>query len=124
MLLLAAKKPFDSIEVGNLKFVICVIDTESGTGNAEEMAAINEFNDELRSKSQLVLAEGIQSPSKSILIDNRAGMGLFQDGPLHQLVEYVSGFWIVEIQSLQEAREIAAQASLACNRRVELRPLF
>lgn len=93
-------------------------------GNSQEMAAINAFNDDLRSKGQLVMAEGIQSPSQAVLIDNRAEVGLIQEGPLHQLDEYVSGFWVIETQTTDEAKEIASRASLACNRKVELRPLF
>jgi hypothetical protein len=104
--------------------MICVIDTASGTGNAQEMAAIDEFNDSLSSTGQLLMAEGIQSPTKSIVIDNRLGAGVINPGPLHEAKEYVSGFWVIRADSEAEAQELAARASKACNRKVELRPLF
>jgi hypothetical protein len=107
-----------------MKYMICVIDTASGTGNSQEMAAIDEFNESLISSSQLLMAEGIQSPEKSIVIDNRADAGLVNQGPLHQTTEYVSGFWVITASSASEAESIAVNASKACNRKVELRPLF
>jgi hypothetical protein len=107
-----------------MKYMICVIDTASGTGNSEEMAAIDLFNDSLVSSGQLLMAEGIQSPDKSIVIDNRADAGLVNQGPLHQTEEYVSGFWVITASSDSEAEAIAVSASRACNRKVELRPLF
>jgi hypothetical protein len=107
-----------------MKYMICVIDTASGTGNSQEMAAIDEFNESLIASGKLLMAEGIQSPDKSIVIDNRANAGVVTQGPLHQTIEYVSGFWVITASSDSEAEEIAVNASKACNRKVELRPLF
>jgi hypothetical protein len=107
-----------------MKYMICVIDTASGTGNSQEMAAIDEFNDSLKASGQLLMAEGIQSPEKSIVIDNRSNAGLITQGPLHQTAEYVSGFWVITAASDSEAEAIAVNASKACNRKVELRQLF
>ena len=107
-----------------MKYMICVIDTASGSGNAEEMAAIDSFNDSLQANGQLLMAEGIQSPAKSIVFDNRLGAGLTTPGALQKTEEYVSGFWIVTAENQAEAEELAARASMACNRKVELRPLF
>jgi hypothetical protein len=107
-----------------MKYMICVIDTASGTGNSQEMAAIDEFNDSLKASGQLLMAEGIRSPDKSIVIDNRADAGIANQGPLHQTTEYVSGFWVITAADDSEAKEIAVRASKACNRKVELRPLF
>jgi hypothetical protein len=107
-----------------MKFMLCVIDTESNSGSAEEMMAIDAFNDDLKQKGQLIMAEGIKHPSQSVLFDNRSDAGLVSDGPLHQLEEYLSGFWIISARDFEEAKRIAIAASKACNRKVELRPLF
>jgi hypothetical protein len=107
-----------------MKYMICVIDTVSGTGNSQEMAAIDEFNDSLKASGQLLMAEGIQSPEESIVIDNRSNAGVITQGPLHQTTEYVSGFWVITASSDSEAEALAVNASKACNRKVELRPLF
>jgi hypothetical protein len=70
------------------------------------------------------MAEGIQSHDKSMVFDNRADAGLVSSGPLHQTEEYVSGFWVITAASDAEAKQIAVEASKACNRKVELRPLY
>lgn len=107
-----------------MKFIIQVIDTATGTGSDAEMAEITAFNNSLREAGKFVMAAGIQSPKESTLIDNRKGAGEVSAGPLHDLEEYVSGFWIIEASDELEAKEIALGASQACNRKVELRPFI
>lgn len=107
-----------------MKFMICVIDTGTGTGSAQEIKAIDQFNETLLARQQLLMAEGIQSPEKSVVVDNRSGAGLKRIGPLHQTTEFVSGFWVVTVASQSEAEEMAFEASRACNRKVELRALI
>ena len=38
--------------------------------------------------------------------------------------EHPAGFWIIEAAKLDEALELAAARSKACNRRVEVRPFL
>jgi hypothetical protein len=107
-----------------MKFLISVIDDKTNSASGDEMKAINIFNDELRSNGQFVLAAGLALPSKSTVIDNRAGANSFSDGPLIDSKEYLSGFWIVEAESSEVAKNLAAEGSKACNRKVELRPFL
>lgn len=67
-----------------MHFFISVIDEQTGTATAEEMNAIDAFNDVLRTR----------------------------------------GHWLITAPNRDVARALAAQGSLACNRRVELRPLL
>ncbi|HUL78013.1 MAG TPA: YciI family protein, partial [Vicinamibacteria bacterium] len=46
------------------------------------------------------------------------------DGPFVETKEWLSGFWIIEARDLDEALELAAAGSKACNRRVEVRPFL
>jgi len=39
-----------------------------------------------------------------------------------EVPEYYSGFWLIEAGDESKARELALAGSLACNRKVELRP--
>ena len=106
-----------------MRFLIAVIDDRSNSGSPDEMRAIDEFNDGLSANNQLIMACGIADPAESFVIDNRAGAKLETAGPLHELVEFMSGFWLIHADSLEAAREIAARGSKACNRKVELRKL-
>ncbi|NBU32057.1 MAG: hypothetical protein EBS36_02655 [Actinobacteria bacterium] len=107
-----------------MRFLIAVIDTASNTGSGDEIAAIDKFNDKLRENGHWIIACGINDPSTATVIDNRNGSGIQNAGPLLDSEEYMSGFWLINAQDLDEARQIAAQGSLACNRKVELRPLL
>lgn len=107
-----------------MRYMICVIDSETGSGSGDEMAAIDAFNERLQSAGQLIMAEGLASPRASVVVDNRGGAGVVTPGPLHDTEQYVSGFWIVEAADRDAALALAAEGSHACNRVVELRPFF
>jgi hypothetical protein len=61
---------------------------------------------------------------QQLLIDNRAGANLRTDGPLIPFKEQFSGFWVVQADSVEVARELAFGGSKACNRKVELRQFY
>lgn len=107
-----------------MRYLLNVIDSETGSGSSDEMAAIDAFNARLHSTGQLIMAEGLASPRASTVIDNRGGAGLVTPGPLHETEQYVSGFWIIEAPDRDAALALAAEGSRACNRVVELRPFF
>lgn len=107
-----------------MKYLMNVIDSESGSGSGDEMAAIDAFNARLQSAGQLIMAEGLASPRASVVVDNRGGAGVVTSGPLDDTERYVSGFWIIEAADRDAALALAAEGSRACNRVVELRPFF
>ena len=106
------------------RFLISVIDDLSGSGTPEEMVAIDAFNDKLRENGQFIYACGLESPVNATVIDNRAGAAIETGKPLFAAAENFSGFWLIQAESLEIARELAFEGSRACNRKVELRPLF
>ncbi len=107
-----------------MRFLISVIDDQTGLATPDEMAAIDVFNARLQSEGHWVFACGLSSPSAATVVDNRGPDAVFTDGPLLESKEFVSGFWLVTAPDLDLARELAAQGSKACNRQVELRPLL
>jgi hypothetical protein len=105
-----------------MQYLISVI--EDGTGVAAtpaEEAAVDVFNDRLRSEGRWVFAGGL---GEATTIDNRGEQALFTDGPFVESKEYLAGFWIIEAADLDEARKLAAEGSKACNRKVEVRPFL
>ena len=100
------------------------MDANTGTATQAEAAAIDVFNDRLKADGQWVFAAGLGSPSTATVIDSRGGEAVFTDGPFIYSKEYLAGFWIIEATDLDVALKLAADASKACNRKVELRPLF
>ena len=107
-----------------MRFLISVIDTQTRSPHTpEEMKAIDDFNDKIEDAGQRLFACGIDSPDEAIVFDSRNGKSESHEGPHHKTDEYFSGFWIVKVDSLEAAKQLAAEGSKACNRKVELRPL-
>ena len=107
-----------------MKFLISVIDNQTGTATSDEMTAIDQFNDGLRERGQFIFAGGLSAPDSAKVIDNRNNNGEITSGPLHGGSEYLSGFWIIECDGAAQAEELARNASKSCNRKVELRNLL
>jgi hypothetical protein len=107
-----------------MRFLISVIDTESGMASPDEMDVIDEFNEKLQTNGYWVIAVGIASASEATTIDNRSGAGILESGSNLYGAEYMSGFWIIDVPSSDLALELAQEGSKACNRKVELRPLL
>ena len=107
-----------------MRFLISVIDNESGTASSNEMAAIDIFNEGLQNAGYWVIAVGISSPKEALTIDNRADLGSAITGSVLYGTEYMSGFWVIDVPDEQTANELAFAGSKACNRKVELRALL
>lgn len=106
-----------------MRYVLFVIDDKSNTGTGEEMAAIDHFNQMLIQESRLEIAVGIAGPAEAKIIDNRSGKALQELGSLNTSPHY-SGFWLLTADDQSHAEELALSASMACNRKIELRPLL
>jgi hypothetical protein len=107
-----------------MQYLVSVIDDKSNSGTADEMAAIDEFNEGLVADGHWVFAGGLSSPTTATVIDNRGGEPVFTDGPFAESKEYVAGFWVMEAPDLDVALKLAAAGSKACNRKVEVRPFL
>lgn len=112
------------VEVTALKFFLSVIDSVSGGASGDEIEAIDAFNARLVDNGQWVFAAGLGAPATATVFDNRDGQGVEQPGGYLESDEFVSGFWIIDVDSAKTARSLATDASRACNRRVELRPFL
>jgi hypothetical protein len=106
-----------------MRFLISVIDDLSNSGTPAEMAEIDAFNDKLRANNQFIFAWGLQAPEAATVIDNRNGANTETGKPLFDSKEHYSGLWLIEAEDAQTAKLLAYEASKACNRKVELRPL-
>lgn len=107
-----------------MKFIIFVIDSRSNTASGNEIEAIDSFNEMLQQKNYWVMAAGINDPDSAMLIDNRKDASIVKPGSLFDAAEHYSGFWIIDVESAEVAKELALAGSKACNRKVELRPFL
>lgn len=106
------------------QYLISVLHDTTDLATAEEMAAIDVFNEQLQSDGHWVFAGGLASPGTATVVDGRDGEAVFTDGPYLESKEHIIGFWIIEAPDLDVALRLAALGSKHCNRRVELRPIL
>jgi len=72
------------------------------------------FNAKLAAAGELVLAEGLDVPMNAKVIQaGKGGAPVVSDGPFPETKEFLAGFWIVDVPSLERAVAIAAAASAA-----------
>jgi hypothetical protein len=107
-----------------VKCIVFVIDKATNTGNEAEMMAISAFNQELEDNGQLIFAAGIGAPDTASVYDFVGDNSRVTPGSLFSTEFFYSGFWIVDVEDTKQAESLAARASKACNRRVELRPFL
>jgi hypothetical protein len=106
------------------QYLLSVLDDTSGLATAEEMDAIDVFNDMLKDEGHWVFAGGLAAPDTATVVDGRDGEAVFTDGPYLESKEYIAGFWIIGAADLDVASRLAAAGSKACNRRLEVRPFL
>ena len=107
-----------------MQYLVSVIDDGTGPETAAEEAAVDAFNDRLRSEWYCVFAGGLGSPDPATVVDNRGSEAVFTDGPFVESKEYLAGFWILEAPDLDVVLRLAAEGSRACNRKIEVRPFL
>ena len=78
------------------------------------IAFMMRFNDELRQSGELVDAQGLAGPEEALVVRAKAaGAPEVTDGPFAEAKEFLAGFWIVDVESKEQAYAIAARASAA-----------
>ena len=109
-----------------MQYLMNVIHDSRGLAPDDEMDAIGVFNNGMKADGYLVFAGGLGFPDETsaTVFDNRASAGLVTDGPFLESKEFVVGFWIIDVPSHEVAQRLAAEASKACYRKVELRPFL
>jgi hypothetical protein len=107
-----------------MQYLVSVIDDGTGPATPTEDAAIDVFNERLRTEGYWVFAGGLGSPAPATVIDNRGDEPIVTDGPFVESKEYLAGFWIIEAPDLDVVLALAADGSKACHRKIEVRPFL
>jgi hypothetical protein len=114
-----------------MQYLLSVIDDgqaeaagDNYSATPTEEAAIDVFNERLQTEGHWLFAGGLGMPSASTVIDNRGEQPDLTDGPFIEAKEFLAGFWIIEADDLDVALALATDASKACNRKIEVRPVL
>ena len=77
------------------------------------IAFMKDFCKELREAGVLVAAEGLALPEQAKLVQAGKDGAPITDGVFPESKEFLAGYWIVDVETPEQAYEIAARASAA-----------
>jgi hypothetical protein len=76
-------------------------------------AFMHAFNKELKDSGTFVAAEGLALPDQAKIVRAGSDGTPITDGVFPEAKEFLAGYWIVDVESPEEAYRIAARASAA-----------
>jgi hypothetical protein len=95
-----------------------------------QVAFMHAFNKELKDSGVLVAAEGLAFPDQARIVRAGSDGEPITDGVFPESKEFLAGYWIIDVESPEQAYKIAARASMApgpggkpSNMPIEVRPI-
>lgn len=89
----------------------------------EELEAMGKYNDELAQAGLMLEGEGLQPSSKGARVTFTDGKPTVTDGPFPEAKELVAGYWIIQAESLEQAKEWAKRVPFQ-DGQIEIRQVF
>lgn len=86
------------------------------------LAEMGQFNSELTEAGAFVAAGGLQERATGTTVHYSDEAPLITDGPFAETKEQLSGFWLIEVENLDEALAWAKKVPLKSGH-VEIRPM-
>ncbi len=79
-------------------------DSEAGVMPSEQLLAeMGEFNEEMVKAGVMLAGEGLHPSSKGARVEFGGAKPSVVDGPFAESKELIAGFWLMEVDSLEEA---------------------
>jgi hypothetical protein len=89
--------------------------------DAKAVAAMMKYNQELQKAGVLLSLEGLHPPSAGARVSFAGGKPKVTDGPFAEAKEVVGGFWMIQVNSKQEAIDWATRCPASENEVIEIR---
>ncbi len=90
----------------------------------EAFKAMGKFNQDLIDAGILLAAEGLHPSDKGSRVTFKDGKHVVKDGPFAETKELVSGFWIIQVKSPEEALQWVKRIPMPSGETIELRRVF
>jgi hypothetical protein len=87
----------------------------------EVIADMGRYNEKLIKAGVLLSGEGLAGPEEGFTVNFDAEEPVLTDGPYTEVKELFNGFWILDVSSVEEAKQWARQAPLGYGTRLEVR---
>jgi hypothetical protein len=88
------------------------------------IAEMGKFNEELIKAGILLAMDGLHPSSKGARVKFSGKSCTVIDGPFTETKELIAGFWIFQVNSLEEAIEWVKRSPLGADSEVEIRQVF
>ena len=102
-------------------------DTEAGVLPSEELLAeMGKYNEELVKAGVMLAGEGLRPSSKGVRVQFAGDKRTVIDGPFSETKELIAGFWLWQVNSMEEAIELAKRCPnpTGAESTLEIRPIF
>jgi len=112
-----------------MQYMLLIFSDERVWGEIDEeersrlYAEYGVFTNELRESGALVTADQLQPSTTATTVQVRDGDTLTTDGPFSETKEQLGGYYLIDVESLDEAIEWAAKIPSAKSGAVEVRPV-
>ena len=112
-----------------MKYMLLIYTDENFWANrpeAERQSVYAEYRDliaELKSKGKYLFGDQLQPSTTARSVRVREGRQITTDGPFAETREQVGGFFMIEADDLEEAKQIAGRIPSARSGAIEVRPV-
>jgi hypothetical protein len=89
--------------------------------DAEAVAAMMKYNEELQKAGVLLALDGLHPPSMGARVSFSGGKPSVTDGPFSEAKEVLGGYWMIQVKSKDEAIEWAKRCPGSDNEVIEVR---
>jgi hypothetical protein len=87
----------------------------------ERMAAMMQYNEALKEAGVLITLDGLHPPSMGARVSFAGGKPVVTDGPFAESKEVLGGYWMIEVNSRDEAIAWATKCPASSNEIIEIR---
>ena len=88
---------------------------------ADAVAAMMKYNEELKQAGVLITLDGLRPPSEGARVSFAGGKPVVTDGPFAESKEVLGGYWMIEVNSRDEAIAWAMKCPGSPNEIIEIR---
>ena len=100
-------------------------DSEAGVMPSKQLLTeMGKFNEELVKAGIMLAGEGLHPSSKGLRVRFSGNRRTVIDGPFAETKELIAGFWLWQVQSLEEAVEWLKRAPFDGDTEIEVRQVF
>jgi hypothetical protein len=88
---------------------------------AEAVAAMMKYNEALKEAGVLITLDGLHPPSMGARVSFESGKPVVTDGPFTESKEVIGGYWMIDVESREEAIAWAKRCPASSNETIEIR---